>query len=106
MARILVLHIRCDTGDAPNQMSPAKSVRIGFLYAAIALSGAVYAFVELHQAHRLVHFFKELMPAFIMLVFVLVIYSLLRTAASIFKELKGASQAAQATLYANYGKKK
>ncbi|MGH9553489.1 MAG: hypothetical protein ACRD3W_29170 [Terriglobales bacterium] len=86
-------------------MSTAQKLGVGLLYAAIALSGAVYAVFELHQTDRLVHFFKELMPALLILVLVFVIYGLVQAVASFLKVLRGTSLAAHATLYADYGRK-
>ena len=84
-------------------MSKAQKLELGLLYAAITLSGAVYALYELHQIDRLVHTLDKLMPPFIFLVLVLVIYGLVRMAASVLKGISGVCQAAHATLYANYG---
>ena len=84
-------------------MSKAQKLELGLLYAAITLSGAVYALYELHQIDRLVHSLDKLMPPFIFLVLVLVIYGLFRMAVSVLKGISGVCQAAHATLYANYG---
>jgi xanthine/uracil permease len=81
-------------------MSKAQKLELGLFYAAITLSGAVYALYELHQMDRLVHALEELMPPFIFLVFVLVICGLFRMAASVLKGISGVCQAAHATLYA------
>jgi len=83
-------------------MNKAQKLELGLLYAAITLSGAVYALYELHQIDRLLHALKELMPPLIFLVFVLVICGLFRMAASVLKGISGVCQAAHATLYANY----
>jgi hypothetical protein len=84
-------------------MSKGQKLELGLLYAAITLSGAVYALYELHQIDRLVHALEQLMPPFIFLVFVVAIYGLFRMAASVLRGISGVCQAAHATLYANYG---
>jgi mannose/fructose/N-acetylgalactosamine-specific phosphotransferase system component IID len=86
-------------------MSMAQKLGVGLLYAAIAVSGAVYAVFELHQTDRLLHFFKELMPALLVLMLVLVIYGLVQAVTSVLQILRGASRAAHATLHMNYGRK-
>ena len=102
LAPLLVLN--CWRGTrAANPMSKAQKLELGLFYAAITLSGAVYAFYELHQIDRLVHALEELMPPFIFLVFVLVICGLFRMAASVLRGISCVCQAAHATLYANYG---
>jgi hypothetical protein len=85
-------------------MSPAQKLGVGLLYAAIAVSGAAYAVLENHEVDRLAHFFKETVPALLVLILVLVVYGFVRRALSIFKELSGASQAAHAALHVDYGK--
>ena len=86
-------------------MSTARKLGLGLFYAAIAGLGAAYAVFEHHQANRLVHFINEMMPSFLILILVFVVYGLFRTAVSVLKELNGVSLAAHATLYVDYGKK-
>ena len=86
-------------------MSIARKLGLGLLYASIAGLGAAYAVFEHHQANRLVHFINEMMPSFLILILMFVIYRLFRTAVSAVKELNGVSQAAHATLHVDYGKK-
>ena len=72
----------------------------------MALLGAVYAIFEYHQANWLGHHsIKEVMPAFLILILVFVVYALLRTVVSVLERLNGVSRAAHATLHADYGKK-
>ena len=75
------------------------------MYAAIAGLGAAYAIFEHHQANRLVHFINEMMPSFLILILLFIVYVLFRTAVSVLKELNGVSLAAHATLHVDYGKK-
>jgi mannose/fructose/N-acetylgalactosamine-specific phosphotransferase system component IID len=86
-------------------MTTAQRVGVGLFYAAMAVLGAAYAVFEHHQADRLTHFIKELMPAFLVLILVLAVYGLLRKVVSVLKELNGVCRAAHATLHANYSKK-
>ena len=86
-------------------MSTARKLGLGLFYAAIAGLGAAYAVFEQHQANRLVHFLNEMMPSFLILILVFIIYGLLRTAVSLLKELNGVSRAVHATLHVDYGKK-
>jgi branched-subunit amino acid transport protein AzlD len=67
---------------------------VGLFYAAIA--GAAYAVFEHHQANRLAHLINEMMPAFLALILVFVVYCVFRMAVSAVKELNGVSLAAQA----------
>jgi hypothetical protein len=46
-----------------------------------------------------------MMPSFLILILVFVVYGLFRTAVSALRELNGVSLAAHATLYVDYGKK-
>ena len=86
-------------------MSAAQRIGVGLFYAAMAVLGAAYAVFEHHQANRLVHFINEMMPSFLILILVFVVYGLFRTAVSVLRELNGVSRAAHATLYVDYGKK-
>ena len=82
-----------------------RTLGVGLIYAAMALSGAVYGLFELHQTDWLLHFFKELMPALLILALVLVIYGLVQAIASVLRQIRGASRAAHATLHTNYGRR-
>ena len=86
-------------------MSTARKLGLGLFYAAVAGLGAAYALFEQHQANRLVHFLNEMMPSFLILILVFVVYALFRTAVSVVKRLNGVARAAHATLHADYGKK-
>jgi mannose/fructose/N-acetylgalactosamine-specific phosphotransferase system component IID len=86
-------------------MSTAQRLGVGLFYAAMAVLGAAYAVFEHHQASRLAHFIKDVMPAFLILILVFVVYALFRTVVSVLKELNGVSRAAHATLHADYAKK-
>ncbi|MGH9552894.1 MAG: hypothetical protein ACRD3W_26170 [Terriglobales bacterium] len=55
-------------------MSTAQRLGVGLFYAAVAVLGAVYALYEHHQAHLLISFLKEMMPAFLILFLVFVVY--------------------------------
>ena len=61
-----------------DQLSTAQKFGVGLLYAAIAVLGAAYAVFEDHQANRLVPVIKEMMPAFLILALVVVVYVSLR----------------------------
>jgi hypothetical protein len=78
---------------------------VGIFYAAIAVLGAAYALFEQHQASLIVFCLEEMMPAFLILVLVVVVYGLLRTTGAVLKQLNGASRAAHVTLHVDYGKK-
>ena len=86
-------------------MSIVRKLGLGLLYAAIAGLGAAYAVFEHHQANRLVHSINEMMPSFLILILVFIVYGLFRTAVSVLKQLNGVSLAAHATLHVDYGKK-
>ena len=77
-------------------MSTSQRLRFGLFYAAIAGLGAAYAVFEHHQANRLVHSINEVMPSFLILILLLVVYGLFRTAVSVLKQLNGVSLAAAA----------
>ena len=86
-------------------MSTARKLGLALFYAAIAGLGATYAVFEHHQANRLVHFINEMMPSFLILILVFMVYGVFRTVVSVLKELNGVSRAAHATLHVDYGKK-
>ena len=71
-------------------------VRTRAFFAAIAGLGAAYAVFEHHQANRLVHSINEGMPSFLILILLLVVYGLFRTAVSVLNQLNGVSLAAAA----------
>ena len=83
-------------------MSGTQKLGLGLFYAAMAL-GAAYAIFENHQANKLVHFVNELVPSFLLLILVVLVYGLFRRAVSVRKQLNGVSGAAHATLYEDYG---
>ena len=85
-------------------MSTAQRLAVGLFYAAIAVLGATYAVFEHHQTNRLVHSINEMLPSFLIIVLVLVVYGLLRTAVSVLAELDGVARAAHAKLHEGYGK--
>jgi hypothetical protein len=91
-------------------MSRAQKLVLVFVYASVAVLGATYAVFEDHQVNRLVHFINEMMssfliPSFLILVPVVVVWGFFRTAVSVRKELDGVSRAAHTTLHMDYGKK-
>jgi branched-subunit amino acid transport protein AzlD len=86
-------------------MSAAQKLGVALVYAAVAASGAAYAIFEHHQANRFVHHVKDLMPAFLVLLLVFLVYGLFRTVVSVLEELNGVSRAAEATRHADYGKR-
>jgi mannose/fructose/N-acetylgalactosamine-specific phosphotransferase system component IID len=86
-------------------MSRAQRLGVVVVYAAIAASGAAYAFLEHHQASRLVHIIKDVMPAFLVLLLMFLVYAFFRTVVSALKELNGVCRAAHVTRYADYGKR-
>src|SRR5690349_821023 len=70
-----------------------------------ATLGSGYAVFEHHQVNRLTHFIKDIMPIFVILMLVFVVYGLCRTAVSVRKQLDGVSRAAHSWLHVDYGKK-
>lgn len=85
------------------RMSGTQKLGLGLFYAAMAGLGAAYAIFENHQANQLVHFVNELVPSFLILILVVLVYGLFRRAVSVLKQLNGVSGAAHATLYEDYG---
>jgi membrane associated rhomboid family serine protease len=86
-------------------MSRPQKLGVGLFYAAIAVLGAVCAIFENHRDNWLGHSIKEVMPAFLILVLVFVVYALFRMLVSVLKRLNGVARAAHATLHADYRKK-
>jgi hypothetical protein len=86
-------------------MSMARRLGVVLFYVAIAVLGGAYAVFEHHQVNRLAYFLKEMMPMFLILISVFVVYGLFRTAVSILKQLDGVSRAAHAWLHVDYGKR-
>jgi hypothetical protein len=74
-------------------MGEARSLGVGLLYFAVATAGAAYALLKQHQTNWFVVFLKETIPVFPLIVLVLGVYCLLRTALSILKQLNGVSLA-------------